>query len=58
MAKKKAFPLRVNADIWEAMRRWSMTKYAALTRKWSTSCGTPCAKRGACAVQKKQDPKG
>ncbi len=23
MAKKKAFPLRVNTDIWEAMRRWS-----------------------------------
>ena len=23
MAKKKAFPLRVNEDIWEAMRRWS-----------------------------------
>jgi len=23
MAKKKAFPLRVSTDIWEAMRRWS-----------------------------------
>jgi hypothetical protein len=23
MAKKKAFPLRVNTNIWEAMRRWS-----------------------------------
>jgi hypothetical protein len=23
MAKKKAFPLRVNEDIWEAVRRWS-----------------------------------
>jgi hypothetical protein len=23
MVKKKAFPLRVNEDIWEAMRRWS-----------------------------------
>jgi hypothetical protein len=23
MAKKKAFPLRVNEEIWEAMRRWS-----------------------------------
>jgi hypothetical protein len=23
MANKKAFPLRVDEDIWEAMRRWS-----------------------------------
>ena len=23
MAAKKAFPLRINADIWEAVRRWS-----------------------------------
>lgn len=23
MAVKKAFPLRVNEEIWEAMRRWS-----------------------------------
>jgi len=23
MVKKKAFPLRVNTDIWEAMRCWS-----------------------------------
>ncbi len=23
MSKKKAFPLRVNEDIWEAVRRWS-----------------------------------
>jgi len=23
MAAKKAFPLRVNTDIWEAVRRWS-----------------------------------
>ena len=23
MAAKKAFPLRVNEDIWEALRRWS-----------------------------------
>jgi hypothetical protein len=23
MAKKKAFPLRVNEDIWDAVRRWS-----------------------------------
>ena len=23
MAKKKAFPLRINEDIWQALRRWS-----------------------------------
>jgi hypothetical protein len=23
MAKKKAFPLRINEDTWEALRRWS-----------------------------------
>ena len=23
MAVKKAFPLRINEDIWEALRRWS-----------------------------------
>ena len=23
MAKKKAFPLRVNQEVWDAMRRWS-----------------------------------
>jgi hypothetical protein len=23
MVKKKAFPLRINEDIWEGMRRWS-----------------------------------
>jgi len=23
MAKKKAIPLRINEDIWQAMRRWS-----------------------------------
>lgn len=23
MAAKKAFPLRINEDIWEAVRRWS-----------------------------------
>ena len=23
MAKKKAFPLRINEEIWEALRRWS-----------------------------------
>lgn len=23
MARKKAFPLRVNEEVWEAMRRWS-----------------------------------
>ena len=23
MTKKKAFPLRINEDIWEGMRRWS-----------------------------------
>jgi len=23
MATKKAFPLRINEDIWQAMRRWS-----------------------------------
>jgi len=23
MAQKKAYPLRVNEDLWEAMRRWS-----------------------------------
>ena len=23
MAAKKAFPLRINADIWQAVRRWS-----------------------------------
>jgi hypothetical protein len=23
MAKKKAFPLRINEEIWEAVRRWS-----------------------------------
>lgn len=23
MASKKAFPLRINEDTWEAMRRWS-----------------------------------
>ena len=23
MAKKKAFPLRVNEDVWQAMRLWS-----------------------------------
>ena len=23
MAAKKAFPLRVNEDLWEAVRRWS-----------------------------------
>lgn len=23
MAKKKAIPLRINEDIWRAMRRWS-----------------------------------
>ncbi|MBT8076828.1 MAG: Arc family DNA-binding protein [Gammaproteobacteria bacterium] len=23
MAAKKAFPLRINEDVWEAVRRWS-----------------------------------
>ena len=23
MAKKKAIPLRINEDVWKAMRRWS-----------------------------------
>ena len=23
MAKKKAYPLRINEEIWDAMRRWS-----------------------------------
>ena len=23
MAKKKAFPLRINEEIWQAVRRWS-----------------------------------
>jgi hypothetical protein len=23
MAKKKAFPLRINEEIWQALRRWS-----------------------------------
>jgi hypothetical protein len=23
MAKKRAFPLRINEDIWQAVRRWS-----------------------------------
>ncbi len=23
MAKKKAFPLRINEDVWQAVRRWS-----------------------------------
>jgi hypothetical protein len=23
MAKKKAFPLRINEDTWDALRRWS-----------------------------------
>jgi len=23
MAKKKAFPLRINEEVWEAVRRWS-----------------------------------
>ena len=23
MANKKAFPLRINEDIWQALRRWS-----------------------------------
>ncbi len=23
MASKKSFPLRINGDIWEALRRWS-----------------------------------
>jgi len=23
MATKKAFPLRINEDVWEALRRWS-----------------------------------
>ncbi|MCH7506858.1 MAG: Arc family DNA binding domain-containing protein [Proteobacteria bacterium] len=58
MAKKKAFPLRVNVDIWEAMRRWSDDELRSVNAQIEYVLRDALRKAGRLRRAKKQDPKG
>lgn len=58
MAKKKAFPLRVNADIWEAIRRWSDDELRSVNAQMEYVLRDALRKAGRLRRAKKQDPKG
>ena len=58
MAKKKAFPLRVNADIWEAMRRWSDDELRSVNAQMEYVLRDALRKAGRLRRSTKQDSKG
>ncbi len=58
MAKKKAFPLRVNVDIWEAMLRWSDDELRSVIAQIEYVLRDALRKTGRLRRAKMQDPKG
>ncbi len=58
MAKKKAFPLRVSPDIWEAMRRWSDDELRSVNAQMEYVLRDALRKAGRLRDSKQQDPKG
>jgi len=58
MAKKKAFPLRVDTEIWEAMRRWSDDELRSVNAQIEYVLRDALRKAGRLRRAKKQDPKG
>jgi len=54
MAKKKAFPLRVNADIWEAMRRWSDDELRSVNAQMEYVLRDALRKAGRLRLSKEQ----
>ena len=55
MAKKKAFPLRVNTDIWEAMRRWSDDELRSVNAQIEYVLRDALRKAGRLRRSKKQE---
>jgi len=60
MTKKKAFPLRVNEDIWEAVRRWSDDELRSVNAQIEYLLRDALRKAGrlSSASEKKSDGKG
>ena len=58
MAKKKAFPLRVSPDIWEAMRRWSDDELRSVNAQMEYVLRDALRKAGRLRDSKQQDPNG
>lgn len=56
VAKKKAFPLRVNADVWEAMRRWSDDELRSVNAQMEYVLRDALRRAGRLPRSKKRDP--
>jgi len=55
MAAKKAFPLRVNADIWEAVRRWSDDELRSVNAQIEYVLRDALRKSGRLSLPKSDD---
>ena len=55
MAKKKAFPLRVDANIWEAMRRWSDDELRSVNAQIEYVIRDALRKAGRLPLSKRQE---
>jgi len=58
MANKKAFPLRVDEDIWEAMRRWSEDELRSVNAQIEFVLRDALRRAGRIARPEREDDSG
>jgi hypothetical protein len=58
MAKKKAIPLRINEDIWLAMRRWSEDELRSLNAQIEYVLRDALRRAGRLPTQRDKPPRG
>ena len=57
MAKKKAFPLRINEDTWEALRRWSEDELRSVNAQMEYLLRDALRKAGRLPVSNRSEDK-
>ena len=57
MAKKKAFPLRINEDTWEALRRWSEDELRSVNAQMEYLLRDALRKAGRLPLSDKSEDK-
>ena len=57
MAKKKAFPLRINEDTWEALRRWSEDELRSVNAQMEYLLRDALRKAGRLPLSNKSEDK-
>ena len=56
MARKKAFPLRINEEIWDALRRWSADELRSVNAQIEYVLRDALRKAGRLSHSNKSEP--